>query len=123
MKSRPEQRALSFLWARGRIASLGDFGFAEPTVAAKSEITALGLKYNLLTDYTSFVAVARKVVNPGGVAQNVDQPLPLPDGVSNSAVGPSGDGADEPELWLLLGLLAAVLAWRAAQPRRSELAQ
>lgn len=123
VKSRPEHRALSFLWARSRIATLGDFGFAEPTTLAKSEITALGLKYNLLTDYTSFVAVARKVVNPGGAAQNVDQPLPLPAGVSNSAIGPSGDGADEPELWLLLGLLAAALAWRASVPRRSELAQ
>jgi Ca-activated chloride channel family protein len=102
---------------------LGDFGFAEPTVLAKNEITALGLKYNLLTDYTSFVAVARKVVNPGGSASNVDQPLPLPAGVSNSAVGPSGDGADEPELWLLLGLVGLVLAFRAALPRRSELAQ
>jgi Ca-activated chloride channel homolog len=123
VKSRPEHRALSFLWARSRIATLGDFGFAEPTVLAKNEITALGLKYNLLTDYTSFVAVARKVVNPGGSAQNVDQPLPLPAGVSNSAVGPSGDGADEPEMWLLLGFVAMLLAYRAAQPRRSELSQ
>jgi len=123
VKPRAEHRALSYLWARSRIASLGDFGFAEPTPLAKSEITALGLKYNLLTDYTSFVAVARRVVNPGGAAQNVDQPLPLPAGVSNSAVGPSGDGADEPELWLLLGLATLLLAWRAAQPRRSELAR
>jgi Ca-activated chloride channel family protein len=123
VKSRPAQRALSFLWARSRIASLGDFRFAEPSAQAKNEITALGLKYNLLTDYTSFVAVARKVVNPGGAAPNVDQPLALPDGVANSAVGPSGDGADEPELWLLLGLAALVLAVSAAAPRRSELLQ
>jgi Ca-activated chloride channel family protein len=123
VKSRPEHRALSFLWARSRVATLGDFGFAEPTVLAKNEITALGLKYGLLTDYTSFVAVARKVVNPGGSASNVDQPLPLPAGVSNSAVGPSGDGADEPELWLLLGFVGLLLALRAAQPRRSELPQ
>ena len=120
VKSRPEHRALSFLWARSRIATLGDFGFAEPSALAKNEITALGLKYNLLTDYTSFVAVARKVVNPGGSATNVDQPLPLPAGVSNSAVGPNGDGADEPELWLLLGLAALVLALCGAQLRRSE---
>jgi Ca-activated chloride channel homolog len=121
VKSRPEHRALSFLWARSRVATLGDFGFAEPTVLAKNEITALGLKYNLLTDYTSFVAVAHKVVNPGGSARDADQPLPLPAGVSNSAVGPSGDGADEPELWLLLGFVGLLLALRAAQPRRSEL--
>lgn len=124
VKSRPEHRALSFLWARSRVATLGDFGFAEPSPQAKSEITALGLRYNLLTDYTSFVAVARKVVNPGGVAQNVDQPLPLPAGVSNSAVGPSADGADEPELLVLLALAAVVVALRVLWPRRrSELAQ
>jgi Ca-activated chloride channel homolog len=123
VKSRPEQRALSFLWARSRVATLADFGFAEPTVLAKNEITTLGLKYNLLTDYTSFVAVARKVVNPGGTASNVDQPLPLPAGVSNSAVGPSGDGADEPDLWLLLGLAAMLLAGRAVRPHRAERAE
>jgi Ca-activated chloride channel family protein len=121
LKSRPEQRALSYLWARSRVASLSDFGFGEPTVQAKHEITTLGLRYNLLTEYTSFVAVARRVVNPGGVAQNVDQPLPMPAGVSNSAIGPSPDGADEPELWLLLLFGALVIALRARQPRRSEL--
>ena len=123
VKSRPEQRALSFLWARSRIATLGDFGFAEPSALAKNEITALGLKYNLLTDYTSFVAVARKVVNPSGSAANVNQPLPLPAGVSNSAVGPNGDGADEPELWIMLALGALVIMLRIRQPRRSELLQ
>ncbi|HVY25257.1 MAG TPA: VIT and VWA domain-containing protein [Polyangiaceae bacterium] len=122
VKSRPEHRALSYLWARSRIATLGDFGFAEPSQQAKSEITALGLRYNLLTDYTSFVAVARKVVNPGGVAQNVDQPLPMPAGVSNSAIGSGADGADEPELLVLLALGAMVVALRALWPRRrSEL--
>jgi Ca-activated chloride channel family protein len=123
VKSRPEHRALSYLWARSRIATLGDFGFAEPSQQAKSEITALGLRYNLLTDYTSFVAVARKVVNPGGVAQNVDQPLPLPAGVESSAIGSAADGADEPELFVLLGLAGVVMALRVLWPRRrSELA-
>lgn len=121
LASRPEHRALSYLWARSRVASLSDFGFGEPSARAKQEITTLGLRYNLLTEYTSFVAVARKVVNPGGAAHDVDQPLPLPAGVSNSAIGPSADGADEPELWLLLLLGAIVMAVRIWQPRRSEL--
>ncbi len=121
LKSRPEHRALSYLWARSRVATLSDFGFGEPSSRAKAEITTLGLRYDLLTEYTSFVAVAQKVVNPGGVAQNVDQPLPLPAGVSNSAVGPSADGADEPELWLLLLLLlGAFVTASALQQRRSE---
>jgi Ca-activated chloride channel family protein len=121
LRSRPEHRALSFLWARSRVASLSDFGFGEPTQLAKSEITALGLRYSLLTEYTSFVAVARRVVNPAAHAQNVDQPLAMPAGVSNSAIGESADGADEPELWLLL--LGALVLLRASQPRRSELLQ
>src|SRR6185436_19069621 len=33
---RAENRALPFLWARSRIASLGDFGFGEPTAEAKA---------------------------------------------------------------------------------------
>ncbi len=122
LSSRPEHRALSFLWARSRVASLSDFGFGEPTQLAKTEITALGLRYNLLTEYTSFVAVARTVVNLTGAARDVSQPLPLPAGVSNSAVGPSADGADEPELLLLLCLLAVALAARATLKRRLELA-
>jgi Ca-activated chloride channel family protein len=121
LESRAQHRSLSYLWARSRIASLSDFGFAVPTAPAKNEITALGLRYNLLTEYTSFVAVARKVVNPGGSAANVDQPLPLPAGVSNSAVGLGADAADEPQLWLLLLLGALVIVLRAAPPRRSEL--
>ena len=126
LKSRPEHRALSYLWARSRVASLSDFGFGEPTALAKNEITALGLRYSLLTEYTSFVAVARKVVNPSGSAQNVDQPLPLPAGVENSAIGPGAEGADEPELWLLLllgAIVMLVVLVRAVQPRRSELSQ
>lgn len=122
VKSRPEQRALSYLWARSRVAALADFGFAKPAPPAEAEITALGLRYNLLTDYTSFVAVARRVVNPGGVAQNVNQPLPMPAGVSNTAVGSEAEGADEPELWILLGLFVAAAAVRLVWPRRSELA-
>jgi Ca-activated chloride channel family protein len=119
LKSRPEHRALSHLWARSRVASLSDFGFAEPSPRAKAEITALGLKYELLTEYTSFVAVAHKVVNPGGSAENVEQPLPLPANVSNSAVGPSADEADEPEL-LLLVLVAGLVVASLLRARRAE---
>jgi Ca-activated chloride channel family protein len=111
-----ENRALPYLWARTRIASLSDFGFGEPDAAAKSEVTSLGLRYSLLTPFTSFVAVSHTVRNFGAPAQNVDQPSPLPQGVSNSAVGEPVQGADEPELWLLVllfGAFACAGAWRA----------
>jgi Ca-activated chloride channel family protein len=99
-------RALRYLWARTRIAELSDYGFGNVTDASVKEITALGLKYNLLTKYTSFIAVREKVVNPNGTATDVNQPLPLPVGVSDMAVG------SEPELlWLLVAcIVIAVVA-------------
>jgi len=54
------------------------------------EVTDLGLAYNLLTAYTSFVAVDSRVRNSGDKPETVNQPLPLPEGVSDHAVGGSG---------------------------------
>ena len=94
-------RALRYLWARSRIAELSDYGFGTPSDNKIKEITSLGLKYNLLTQYTSFIAVREKVTNTSGSAEDVDQPLPLPVGVSDLAVG------SEPEIvWLLLAIVA-----------------
>jgi Ca-activated chloride channel homolog len=112
-------RALEQLWARTRIATLSDFSFGNISEAEQREVTSLGLRYNLLTQFTSFVAVSQTVRNPGGVASNVKQPLPLPAGVSNSAVGGASSAA-EPELVLLFaGLLLgfALLALRRRQVR------
>jgi len=50
-------------------------------------VTDLGLAYNLLTAYTSFVAVDTEVRNKSGQVSTVKQPLPLPQGVSDYAVG------------------------------------
>jgi len=106
-------RALQYLWARSRIAELSDYGSSDIAEDKVSEITALGLKYSLLTQYTSFIAVRQKITNAGGVADDVDQPLPLPVGVSDLAVG------SEPEfIWLLsvclLGALGLFIRWRCS---------
>lgn len=84
-----ENAALRYLWARHRIKMLGDYTKAnyQGDRDLVSEITGLGLKYNLLTSYTSFVAVDKKVRNSSGKSKEVKQPLPLPEGVPNSAVG------------------------------------
>lgn len=55
-----ENVALKYLWARKRIKLMSDYGIASnetDTLSIEEEITQLGLKYNLITDYTSFVAV------------------------------------------------------------------
>jgi Ca-activated chloride channel family protein len=82
-----ENSALRHLWARHRIAVLGDYNSLRPDDKRTREITSLGLEYNLLTAYTSFVAVDSRVRNSEGGPVTVRQPLPLPQGVSNYAVG------------------------------------
>lgn len=80
--------AIRYLWAREKIRWNHDFNKIHQDKERIKEITELGLKYNLLTDYTSFVAVDHeKVVNGHGKIKSVKQPLPLPENVSNYAVG------------------------------------
>ncbi|MFY9574543.1 MAG: VWA domain-containing protein, partial [Blastocatellia bacterium] len=110
-------RALRYLWARSRIADLSDYGAGHVDEDRIGDITSLGLKYNLLTQYTSFIAVREVVRNAQGPAQDVDQPLPLPLGVSDLAVGGGTESGSEPELvWLmtisLVIALTMMLRWR-----------
>jgi Ca-activated chloride channel family protein len=100
--------ALRHLWARTRIANLSDFGPATPSQDRIGEITSLGLTYGLLTKYTSFVAVHEVVRRTGEDADDVNQPLPLPEGVSDRAVGVTS-GA-EPELTWVMAVAMALLA-------------
>ncbi len=119
----PENRALPFLWARTRIGALSSYGLAAPGDDARGEILALGLRYSLLTPFTSFVAVSKGVRNTREPATDVKQPLPMPKGVSDAAVaGSMGVGA-EPELGWLLGVLGIPFAVRGFARARSERAR
>ncbi|MFQ5629566.1 MAG: AgmX/PglI C-terminal domain-containing protein, partial [bacterium] len=88
-KPKAKNSALRYLWARHRIEMLADYnnlqGGRNPELV--EEVTDLGLKYNLLTSYTSFVAIDSEVRNKEGKLASVKQPLPLPEGVSDLAVG------------------------------------
>jgi Ca-activated chloride channel family protein len=106
-------RALRYLWARSRIAELSDYGSGTLPEDTVKEITSLGLKYNLLTQFTSFIAVREQVTNQSGTAQDVEQPLPLPVGVSDQAVG------SEPEfVWLVVGTLTLAVLFMFRARRR-----
>ncbi len=80
-----ENSALRYLWARHRIQLLDDYNRVRQDDDRVKEVTALGLKYNLLTQYTSFVAIDSRV-RSDGKTEVVKQPLPLPQGVSDYAV-------------------------------------
>lgn len=92
--------SLRYLWARNKIKYVSDYAsfYEETTVYGQRHqttdsqtklITELGLKYNLLTQFTSFIAIDSLIRNHGG-QEKVKQPLPLPQGVSNSAVSLAG---------------------------------
>ncbi len=100
--------ALRYLWARNRIADLGDFEKLRPNSERKAEITNLGLTYNLLTAYTSFIAIDEVVLNPDGSSRKVKQPLPLPKGVSDLAVGGIVPTTPEPGFMSLLSVLIII---------------
>ena len=87
LKPLESNSALRYLWARHRISLLSDYNLLRPNDERAREVTGLGLTYNLLTAYTSFVAVDSQVRLVDGRAVTVKQPLPLPQGVSNYAVG------------------------------------
>jgi Ca-activated chloride channel family protein len=89
--------ALRYLWARTKITNVKDYAAESDFEENVREITRLGLAYNLLTQYTSFIAVLEEVRNSGGAAQDVSQPIPLPQGVSGMAVG-GGNKVPEPGL-------------------------
>ena len=108
-----EHAALRYLWARKRIEILGEYNSLRKTDERVREITQLGLNYNLLTPYTSFVAIDEVIRRKADSLKTVKQPLPLPKGVPTSAVRK----APEPDLALLL-LIAAILVTLALRPKK-----
>lgn len=69
-----DNKALKYLWGREKIKLLGDYASlgtdswcsnSGNSDALRAEITALGLKYNLLTEYTSFIAIDTEIFNYG----------------------------------------------------------
>ncbi|MBK9644285.1 MAG: VWA domain-containing protein [Deltaproteobacteria bacterium] len=112
--------ALPTLWARSLIQDrMIDYlsPFADPTrrQALEQEITSLGLEHHLITQWTSFVAVAHEaqLAQRGGPTLNVV--TPTPHGVSSYGGGGGfsgvGGATPEPATGLALTLLAAGAAW------------
>lgn len=85
--AQPGHRPLRALWARKWAEQLMDqYNALGGDDGIKQAVTNLGLGYGLLTQFTSFVAIDSQVANRTGRVDTVKQPLPLPQGVSNSAL-------------------------------------
>ena len=108
---------LDYLWARSRISRISDFNPRKTDRDRRNEIVSLGLTYNLLTAFTSFVAVDEVVRNPEGGSKDVRQPLTLPKGVSNLAVSGGMSKVPEPGILALFVLTLAYLLLGVLQKR------
>lgn len=74
-------RALPSIWARGKIADLGDEATWRAGLDLPQEVRQVALQYNLMSDFTSFVAVDATHRTAGNVGMSVPVPVPVPDGV------------------------------------------
>jgi Ca-activated chloride channel family protein len=113
--------SLRHLWARHRIAALSDQEALVGGDTYAKAITELGLQYSLLTQYTSFLAVDQVVRNTAPAnSPSVNQPLPLPEGVENSALGAEVPSTPEPATWGAMAVTLSVLAMLALRRRRAK---
>ncbi len=89
---------LAPLWARAKVdhlmqQDLTGIQRGKPDPAVKEEILGLGLRYQLLTQFTSFVAVEHLRITEGGKVRTVPVPVEMPEGVSYEGVfGRGGSG-------------------------------
>lgn len=133
-------QALKYLWARERIKLLDDYnklsvsyyrGYSEADLQNRitsdpqnakriEEVTQLGLKYNLLTAYTSFIAIDNQVRNKEKQYNTVKQPLPMPEGVSNNAIGGTTAGVTRTMAPKGKGKKAKKTAYNSNQPNSAN---
>ncbi|MGH9944499.1 MAG: MotA/TolQ/ExbB proton channel family protein, partial [Pyrinomonadaceae bacterium] len=96
----PRHEVLATLWARRRIEALmaRNFEGVQQGVVSpplEAAITELGLRFRLLTQFTSFVAVEERAVNRGGELRMIEVPVEAPgvdqrDSAPLAGYGPSG---------------------------------
>lgn len=120
VKSYEKGDALSYLWARMRLERLMDYGYSKDDPSVKEEVTQIGLDYSIMTPYTSFIAVIDEIKNPEAQAADVDQPLPLPLSVSNLAVGGGYRAYSEPEIMILIIVMAGSLTFHFLFQKRRK---
>ncbi|MGE3109393.1 MAG: VIT domain-containing protein [Phycisphaerales bacterium] len=79
-ESQPQNNTIATLWARTKVESIMDLNLTraqQGTIAAdqRGQIVSIGESFNLVTQYTSFVAVDRLRVTIGGRSRLVQIPI------------------------------------------------
>ncbi len=87
----PAHDVAATLWARHKIEELmasdwKGMQHGQPADDLRERITQLGLEFNLMTQFTSFVAVEDRIVTEGGQPRRVEAPVEMPQGASYEGV-------------------------------------
>ncbi|MEW6496307.1 MAG: VIT domain-containing protein [Cyanobacteriota bacterium] len=87
--------AIAQLWGRARIKNLMNQMFDYEKKAQVEAVTQTALTYQLLSQYTAFVAVSEEVrVDPEGKSVSVQVPVEMPEGVSYEGIFGQASVAD-----------------------------
>jgi Ca-activated chloride channel family protein len=78
---------LGSLWARSKVEFLQEEGWIGMRPDAPQKITQLGLEYELVTPYTSFVAVDESRIVGDGKPEKIVQPVEVPEAVDGAMAG------------------------------------
>ena len=76
-----DDKALPAIWARMKISDLCDRCAYEGGIDLPAQVRELALEYNLMSAYTSFVAVDSMTRTAGDHGVTVNVPVPVPEGV------------------------------------------
>jgi Ca-activated chloride channel family protein len=83
--------ALESLWARQRVNELTRrnylaAAYPEASRVSNEDIVKVALEFGIMTQFTSFVAVEKRVVNVGGRQRTIAVPVEMADGVSYEGI-------------------------------------
>lgn len=98
-----ENEALRYLWARQQLKLFSDYQSVSGEQAYKSQITEIGLKYSLLSKYTSFVAVDER-----DLLEEDEEPDTVPRDYRKQN---HGGGVPEPGEWALIILSTLMIGF------------
>lgn len=92
-----EVTGVSSIWARNKVDDLLGYPMLTTPYEVGNEtekaVVELALRYRIMTDFTSFVAVdEQRIVAPNGEIRTVVQPLPIPAGTTHEGFGEGGGG-------------------------------
>jgi len=82
----PENGVLATLWARTKIEYLMNKMLRGEDADLVAQVTKLAIEFNIMSQYTSFVAVEEQIRNKGGHMETVQVPVETPEGVSYEGV-------------------------------------